>query len=86
MAEEAEARRLARRRIAARRGVRRAGVTFAGIAVLLIVIWAVSGSGFFWPVFPIAGMGLALGLQAWRAYGQKPISGAEVEREIQRGD
>ena len=86
MAEEAEAGRLARRRIAAQRGVRRAGVTFAGIAVLLIVIWAGSGSGFFWPVFPIAGMGLALGLQAWRAYREKPISGAEAEREIQRGD
>jgi hypothetical protein len=30
---------------------------FAGTAVLLVVIWALSGMGYFWPAWPILGWG-----------------------------
>ena len=32
---------------------------FVAISVLLLVIWAVTGMGYFWPMWPIGGMALA---------------------------
>jgi hypothetical protein len=34
------------------------------LSVVLVVIWAASGRGYFWPVWPILGFILALGAQA----------------------
>jgi Domain of unknown function (DUF1707)/2TM domain len=36
---------------------------FLAVSVLLVVIWALSGAGYFWPVWPIAGWGLALAME-----------------------
>jgi hypothetical protein len=33
---------------------------FVSVSVLLVLIWALTGAGYFWPVWPIAGWGLAL--------------------------
>jgi ferric-dicitrate binding protein FerR (iron transport regulator) len=30
---------------------------FLGVAVLLIAIWALTGAGYFWPVWPLVGWG-----------------------------
>jgi hypothetical protein len=30
---------------------------FLGVAVLLIAIWALTGAGYFWPMWPLAGWG-----------------------------
>jgi fatty acid desaturase len=30
---------------------------FIGVAVLLIAIWALTGAGYFWPVWPLVGWG-----------------------------
>jgi hypothetical protein len=55
------------------------------VQVFLIVIWLVAGAGFFWPIFPLIGFVIAVAAPGWRLYGQKPITEADVEREIQRG-
>ncbi len=47
---------------------------------LLVGIWAVTGAGFFWPVFPLLGWGIGIGFQAWDAY----RIGEPTERQIQR--
>jgi hypothetical protein len=36
---------------------------FVAVSVLLVVIWAATGAGYFWPVWPIAGWGLALTME-----------------------
>ncbi len=62
-------------------------VTWLVISVLLIAIWAATGTdNFFWPVFPIAGWGIGLMLQGWSVYGPgaRPISESEIERESER--
>lgn len=59
---------------------------FALVWVLLIGIWAFTGRGLFWPIFPILWMVLALAIQAWNVYGRKPISEEEIRREMNRGD
>jgi len=41
--------------------VLQAGVSLV-LAVTLVLIWAMSGGGFFWPIFPFVGLGIALAL------------------------
>ncbi|MBA3420988.1 MAG: 2TM domain-containing protein [Thermoleophilaceae bacterium] len=33
---------------------------YAAVNLLLIVVWAISGAGYFWPVWPLLGWGLGL--------------------------
>ncbi len=45
-----------------RPGARPERLAFAAAAVLMLAIWALTGAGYFWPVWPILGWGLcALG-------------------------
>lgn len=60
-------------------------MTFAALSLVFLVIWAVTGAGFFWPAFPIGAFVLALAIQAWHIYGEKPISEAEIQEEMRRG-
>jgi 2TM domain len=57
---------------------------YALVNAMLIVIWAVTGAGFFWPVFPIVGWGIGVGANAWDVYARKPISEDEIRRETER--
>ena len=82
MADDARAR--ARKRLEARRGFKRTAFVFAVISAMLIGIWAVSGQGMFWPIFPIGAFSVALGFQAFNVYGQKPITEDEIEAEVKR--
>ena len=54
------------------------------VNVMLIGIWAVTGAGFFWPIFPILGWGIGVGANAWDVYGRKPITEEEIRRETER--
>ena len=55
------------------------------VNALLIGIWAVSGAGYFWPIWVIGGWGIGLAFQAWGAYGQRRRIGEdEVAREMKR--
>jgi Domain of unknown function (DUF1707)/2TM domain len=38
---------------------------------LLVVIWALTGLGYFWPVWPILGWGIGLASHAFAAYGPR---------------
>jgi 2TM domain-containing protein len=59
-------------------------ITYGIVNVLLLVIWALTGAGFFWPGFVIAGWGIGLALNAWDVYARKPISEAQIQREAER--
>jgi hypothetical protein len=59
-------------------------ITYVSVNALLVAIWAVTSAGFFWPIFPILGWGIGLLLNAWDAYGRKPISEHEIAREVDR--
>ncbi len=54
------------------------------VNAMLIVIWALTGAGFFWPGFAIAGWGIGLVANAWDVYGRKPITEEEIRRETER--
>jgi hypothetical protein len=61
-----------------------AGGAFA--VLVCIVIWAMGDGGYFWPVWVILGVGIAVVVQAWKAYGpNNRITEADVQREMERG-
>lgn len=52
---------------------------------LLVVIWAVTNvHGFFWPVFPIAGWGIGVVMNAWDVYWRRDITEDDIQHEIDR--
>ena len=71
-------------RITARRALRTHALVYLAVNTLLVVIWAATGGGYFWPIWAIAGWGIGLAAQAWRTYGQKPISEADIREEMHR--
>ncbi len=83
--EEGDAgRRAAIGRLQNKRAFQRHLVVYLAVNTMLIVIWAVSGAGYFWPVWPILGWGIGLALSAWTIYGQRPITEDDIRRETQR--
>lgn len=59
-------------------------VAYVIINVLLIGIWALSGAGYFWPGWVLAGWGVLLLLDAWNLYFRRPITEAEIDEEMRR--
>ena len=61
---------------------------YLAVNTLLVVIWALRNAGepgaqgFFWPVFPILGWGVAVVLNAVAVYGRSPYTEARIEREM----
>jgi hypothetical protein len=53
------------------------------VNVSVIVIWAMTGSGFFWPVFPILGWGIGLFFHGWDTF-STPLSDERIEQEMER--
>lgn len=71
-------------RITDKRDFRNHLFVYGAVNALLVVIWAASGAGYFWPIWPIAGWGIALALHAWRTFGQKPIAESDIVDEMHR--
>ena len=59
-------------------------ITYVVVNVILVVIWALTGADYFWPIWVILGWGIGLGANAWDVYGRKPISEEEIQREAER--
>jgi hypothetical protein len=50
-----------------------------------VVIWAITNAhGFFWPIFPIAGWGIGVVMNAWDVYWRPEITEKDIEHEIER--
>ncbi|HEY2813312.1 MAG TPA: 2TM domain-containing protein [Acidimicrobiales bacterium] len=82
---ESEEWKQAHKRVALRRAFRTHLVVYVVINAFLIGVWALSGAGYFWPVWVLAGWGIGLALHAWKAYGGGGgITDADVEAELRR--
>jgi len=73
-------------RITEKRGLRSHVLIYCAVNIGLVVIWAASGAGYFWPIWSIAGWGIGLAAHAWQVYGQKPISEADIVDEMRRSE
>lgn len=53
------------------------------VNAFLVAIWAISGAGYFWPIFPILGWGIGIVANAWDVYRREPTE-SEISREMDR--
>jgi hypothetical protein len=81
---EDEARMLARKRVKAKRDLTGHVVVYVVVNAFLVVVWWLSGQGYFWPVWVMAGWGIGLVLNVWEVYGRRPITEADIDKEMGR--
>lgn len=79
-----ELRLAARKRIEERRGFIPHLLVYIMVNGGFVALWAVSGHGFFWPGFVIGFWGIGLVMHAWNVLFNRPITEADIQREIQR--
>ena len=84
MARDEERRSRAVKRLEERREFSTHVVTYVVVNAFLIGIWAFSGGGYFWPVWVLFGWGIGLAMHAWKIFGEKPITEADIEQEMRR--
>ena len=46
------------------------------ITIVLLAAWAATGAGYFWPLWPMLGMSIALLVVLWRAFCPTPHAAA----------
>lgn len=83
---DANARELAVQRLKMKQDFK--GIAGGGLLaiVVTIVIWALTDGGYFWPVWVILGVAIALVTQGWKAYGpSNRITEDDVQREMRNG-
>lgn len=83
MFDERDLREIALKRLKARRGFQAHALAYVLVNGFLVVVWAMTGASFFWPVFPLFGWGIGLALNAWDVYSPEP-SASRVQREVDR--
>jgi uncharacterized membrane protein YccC len=59
----------AARRAAAKAALLRTALWFGLVSLVLLVVWAMTGADYFWPIWPILGFLIAIGWQAFAVYG-----------------
>lgn len=71
-------------RLKSRRDFKTHAAAYVIVNAGLVVLWALSGAGYFWPIWAILGWGIGLAFNAWAVYGRKPISEDAIRAEMQR--
>jgi len=80
-----ELRERAQKQLKAKAAFRQGVMNYVAVNAFLVVLWAVTGRGSFWPIWPILGWGIGLGFQAMAL--NKRDSGpssAQVQAEVDR--
>jgi hypothetical protein len=74
----------ARKQLQERRDFGSHVVAYVVINAFLIVVWAITGAGYFWPAWVLAGWGAGLVLHAWEVFVRRPITEADIDAELRR--
>lgn len=79
-----ESRELARERVQARRDFVSHLIAYVVVNSFLVGVWALTGAGYFWPVWVIAGWGVGLILHLWDVSWRRPVTEADIDAELKR--
>src|SRR5262249_22006716 len=74
----------ARRRVQAKRDFASHVVAYVVVNAFLVAVWAITGAGYFWPAWVLAGWGAGLVLHAWDVYWRRPVTETDVDTELRR--
>lgn len=73
-----------RKRLEAERKFRSDVFAYVVINLFLIGAWLVTGAGYFWPGWVLAGWGVLLALDAWNVYLRPPVTDEDVEARMRQ--
>lgn len=59
-------------------------VAYVVVNAFLVLVWAVTSGGYFWPIWPIGGWAIGLLIHAWETF-RRPISEEDIRKEMNRG-
>jgi len=85
--DDEELRKSARARLKARSDFKHYLWVWLGVSLIVVVIWLITGyRTYFWPAWPIAGMGIGAFFMALSAYGPgtRVITDADVDAEVEK--
>lgn len=71
-------------RIKQRRDLTAHAFVYLVVNAAVWAVWAVTGHGYPWPAWVTGGWAIGLVLNAWDVYGRRPITEADVRREMDR--
>ena len=74
----------ARKRVEKKREFRGNLAAYVVVNAFLVAIWALTGYGYFWPAWVMAGWGVGLILAGWDLYYRPPVTSADIEKEMRR--
>lgn len=84
MSDEEERRKAAIDRLKNKRAFGQDLVAYVVVNTFLVVVWALSGGGYFWPAWVMGAWGVGIVMHGWTAFVQRPITEDEIEREMKR--
>jgi hypothetical protein len=80
-----ESRAAARKRLEERRGFVPHLIVYLVVNAGLVLLWVMTGAdALFWPIFPLLFWGVGLLMHGWNAFVSRPITDADVDRELNR--
>jgi hypothetical protein len=81
---DTEERAIARKHLQAKRDFGTHLLVYLVVNTFVVVMWALSGQGYFWPGWLIGCWGIGLVMNAWEVYGRRPITEADIDEELRR--
>jgi len=82
--EEPKLREQAIARLKQKAGFARDVVAYVLVNSLVVGTWALTGRGFFWPVFLMGAWGIGVVFHAWDTFRHQAFSERQIRREIER--
>lgn len=79
-----ELRSRARKKVKAKREFYQHLTSYAIVMAALVMIWLVSGGGYFWPIWPMLGWGIGLAFHAAALRWDRPVTEEEISTEADR--
>lgn len=58
-------------------------LAYVMVNTVLVVVWALTGAGLFWPIFPLMGWGIGIAFHTWDVFGRPPTE-ERISREMER--
>ena len=53
------------------------------VNAVIVVVWAMTSHGFFWPIFPMLGWGIGVALNAWDVFASE-VTEEQIDHEVDR--
>ncbi|HXM58472.1 MAG TPA: 2TM domain-containing protein [Candidatus Dormibacteraeota bacterium] len=82
--EPTNAREVALKRLKARRDFATHVVSYVVFNTAAVLIWYLTGHGYFWPGWLLALWGAGIVMHAWDVWGRRPITEEDIRRELDR--